>query len=40
VATQPIAEQAMASGSDGRKVGDLIAQARVAAIKASGLVNG
>ena len=40
VATQPIAEHAMASGSDGRKVGELIAQARVAAIQASGLVNG
>jgi tRNA nucleotidyltransferase (CCA-adding enzyme) len=40
VATQPIAEQAMASGVDGKKVGELIAQARVAAIKASGLVNG
>ncbi len=40
VATQSIAEQAMASGSDGRKVGELIAQARMTAIKASGLVNG
>ena len=39
VATQPIADQAMASGADGRKVGELIAQARVAAVQASGLVN-
>ena len=39
VATQPIAEQAMASGAEGRKVGELIAQARVAAVLASGLVN-
>ena len=39
VATQPIAEHAMASGADGRKVGELIAQARVAAVQASGLVN-
>ena len=39
VATQPIAEHAMASGADGRKVGELIAQARVAALQASGLVN-
>jgi tRNA nucleotidyltransferase (CCA-adding enzyme) len=40
VATQPIAEQALTSGSDGRKVGELIAQARALAVKASGLVNG
>ncbi len=40
VATQPIAEQALKSGSDGRKVGELIAQARTLAVKASGLVNG
>ena len=39
VATQPIADQAMASGADGRKVGELIVQARVAAVQASGLVN-
>ncbi len=39
VATQPIAEQALASGADGRKVGELIDQARVAAIKASDLVS-